>query len=178
MRLIRAIWTSCFSLAALEPHSAHADTSGKIFLRGYVPQRAVISISAFTVVDGNRGATVPGAPSRMAFDITPTPNGPGVAVFHLDRLANSNSGFVVKLEADSVDGAGPKLISADGTAIPYKVRFAGRDIDLGSGNADLATVTRQTEDDEASGRFEIIAPPITGAARSYSDHIVLVVAAR
>ena len=176
MRVVRAICVKVCLLAVLGPRLAHADSSGKIFLRGIVPQMAAISLTG--PIAESRGAVIPGAPNRMALDLSSAGNGAGVAVFHLDRLANSNSGFVVRLEADSATSAGPMLMAADGAAIPYRVRFAGRDIDLGNGDAELATVTRQTEDDEAEGRFEIITPPIPGTGNGYTDHIILVVAAR
>lgn len=160
----------------LAPHLAQADTSGKIFLRGVVPQRAVIGISSGPIY-GNSGAVVPGAPSRMAVEISSSPSGGSNTVFHLSRLANSVSGVVVKIAGDSTADTF-MLTAPDGASIPYKVRFAGRDIELNDGEAELAVITRETQDDDAGGRFEIIAPQIPSAGKGYADHIVLVVAAR
>lgn len=176
MRAIQIVCVNFCTFAMLVPHLAHADTTGKITLRGVVPQRAVIGISSGPVY-GNNGAIVPGAPSRMSVDVSSSSSGASTMVFHLNRLANSVSGVIVKIMGDSASDKFT-LTAPDGASIPYRIRFAGRDIELSDGEAELAVITRDTQDDDAGGRFEIIAPQIPYTGNAYADHIVLVVAAR
>jgi hypothetical protein len=179
LRLISFICANlCASIALAPSDSQAATTTGTIFLRGVAPERAVVGMSSPIMNKGTGGAVVPGAPSRTAIELGPAAQSLSAAVFHLTRLANSSSGFVITLSAVSAAGGVLTMTGDDGSVLPYRVRFGGRDIAFSNGEADLATVTRETQDDEASGLFEIIAPAIPAAGNGFSDHIVLVVAAR
>lgn len=183
MRVVRVTARIC-AIAILAspffrtPEKAYAAMTGTILLRGEVPARAVVSIRSPITDKGSGSAAVPGAPSERAVELGPVSSTRSAAVFHLDRLANSSSGFVVKLSADSGAAGVPTMTADDGTSLPYQVRFGGRDVAFSDGEADLATVTRDTENDEASGLFEIIAPAIPATRGGLADHIVLIVAAR
>lgn len=179
MRLISFICANlCASLALAPSDGQAASTTGTIFLRGVAPERAVIGMTSPIMSKGTGTAVVPGAPRRTAIELSPASKNLSVAVFHLARLANSRSGFVITLNAESAAGGTLAMTGGDGAALPYQVRFGGRDIAFSDGEADLATVTRETQDDEASGLFEIIAPPIPVGDKGFSDHLVFVVAAR
>jgi hypothetical protein len=160
------------------PAAQAATTSGSIFLRGVVPERGFIGVSSPIASRGTGTALVPGAPVRMAFDLGPVSANQSTAVFHLNRLANSSSGFVVTLNVGGATGDSLAMTGDNGVTLPYQIRFGGRDVEFTEGEAELATVTRDTQDDEASGLFEIVAPPIPAASGGISDHIVLTIAAR
>src|SRR4051812_29342909 len=84
------------ALAVSLPYCAQAASTGQIALRGVVSQQAMIGINRSAQL-GSTGAVVPGAASLIAVDFRPSSGGESVAVFHLSRLANSSSGFVVTL---------------------------------------------------------------------------------
>jgi hypothetical protein len=176
MRAMRFFCVKICAFTLLTPALAHADTSAKILLRGVVYSRATIGITS--PVSGNNGVIAAGTSNAMAIDLAPVRGGASTAVFHLNRLANSASGFVVKIEAASAVGKTLQMAGADGATLPYNVRFDGRDVAFEGREAELATVTRDTTDDYASGQFEIRAPRVPPGGKGFSDHIVLVVAAR
>lgn len=99
---------------------------------------------------------------------------------NFSQLANSAAGYVVSLASDSISAGGsPSVVGPDGSAVPYGIRFGGKNITFANGEANLASVTRHSGDGESSGEFEIVSPLSPGPAnQGYTDHLTLIVTAR
>jgi hypothetical protein len=165
-------WSAGMTIGLLAS-AAGAATTGTIGLRGVVTSRALVQVAAFPAGADESSLISPGG-----MTITFAKDRPGSVILHLTGLANSASGFVVSLGAESAaQGTGLALTADDGSKLPYEVRFGGQRLDPARGDIQLASVTRQTE--RKDDVFEIIAPPIPpGKAANFRDHLTLTIAAR
>jgi len=147
------------ALTALSGGAA-ASTSGQIALRGTVPARAAINVV--------------GLARSMIVDFQNVRD--GTAVFRLDRFTNSASGVTVSLASSAKV---PGLRGLDGEAVPYVVKFSGRDVDFSDGAAQLVTTTRNEAAGAKDNDLEIVAPPTKlGAGGNFVDYLVLIVTAQ
>lgn len=140
--------------------AAEASTSGQIALRGTVPARATINVL--------------GLARPMVVDFQNFRD--GTAVFRLNRFTNSASGVTVSLASSAKV---PRLRGLGGEAVSYVVRFAGRDVDLSDGAAQLVTTSRKEASGANDDELQIVAPPTTlGAGRNLVDYLVLIITAQ
>lgn len=124
--VIRGASVIALSVAVTKPSAA--DTTAQIALRGVVPPRAAV---AFSNVAGSAVIELASAVRN------------GTAVVDLSGKGNSISRVNMSLiaSAATVRNA-PALTAADGDVIPYRVRFAGKDLGLSTGEAPLEAVVQ------------------------------------
>lgn len=158
--VLRGVSVIALSMAMTKPSAA--DTTAQIALRGVVPPRAAV---AFSNVAGSAVIELASAVRN------------GTAVVDLSAMGNSISRVNMSLVASAATVRNaPALTAADGDVIPYRVRFAGKDLDLSTGQAPLEAGIQG--DDGRGGALEIIAQKAAEVTREYTDHLVVVVTAR
>lgn len=157
--VVRGASVLALSIVVAKPSAA--ETSAQIALRGIVPPRAVV---AFANIAGS--AVIELASAVRA----------GTAVVDLSAMGNSITRVNMSLIASAgAEKSAPSLTATDGGVIPYRVRFAGKDLDLTNGEAPLVSVVSDTG---RGGALEVIAPEAAQVTKDYSDHLVVVVTAR
>ncbi len=148
-----------FAMTVITVKPSAADSSASIALRGIVPPRAVV---AFANIAG--GAAIELATAVRA----------GTAMIDLTTMGNSVARVKMSLIASaSAQKRTLALTTADGSSIPYQVRFAGEDLQFINGEALL----RQASQD-GFGTLEFIAPQAATVTKNYSDHLIVVVTAK
>lgn len=151
------------SLILIKSLPSDAATTGTIGLRGVVLAQAMVRVAAATIA----------APMTIAF----SSKAGAPMVLRLSGLANSAGGFVVSLGADDAGSSEPMLHAEDGTAVAYNVNFGGRQIDFTNGEAQLASISRDSPADDGQP-LEIVPRSAFAAGKRYLDHLILTVKAR
>lgn len=141
---------------------AQSSTVGKIQLTGRVPARA-----AFSLADSS-GSPLPRV---LALDAA------GITAVHVSRSANTRAGYVITLATPSAERGSPSLAAADGSRVPYRVRFRGRELLFVNGAARLA-IAANARNENSSGDWLEIVTPRDLAPRSFHDRLTLTVTAR